>query len=120
MNATTVAVELAKSVFQQAVADSNGKLIETLRLTRSQFERWFRNRSVVLVIMEACGSAHHWERYLTALGIEIKSLPANYVRAYVKRNKSDAGNGAALLEAARVTWNPLLGSLNALVPYKVK
>ena len=103
MNATTVAVDLAKSVFQLAVADSQWKVIETHRLTRSQFERWFLNRDVSLVVMEACGSAHHWARYLSGLGIEVKLLPAKYVRAYVKRNKTDAADAAALLEAARAS-----------------
>lgn len=40
--------------------------------------------------MEACGSAHHWARWLNGLGIEVRLLPAAYVRAYVKRNKTDA------------------------------
>ena len=56
MNATTVAVDLAKSVFQLAVADAHWKILETHRLTRNQFERWFVNREVGLVVMEACGS----------------------------------------------------------------
>ena len=97
MNATTVAVDLAKSVFQLAVADSQWRVVETHRFTRTQFERRFVNRDVSLVVMEACGSAHHWARYLLGLGIEVKLLPAKYVRAYVKRNKTDA---AALLETA--------------------
>ena len=57
MNAATVAVDLAKSAFQLAVADTSWRIIETHRLTRTQFERWFANRQVSLVIMEACGSA---------------------------------------------------------------
>ena len=44
VNATTVAVDLAKSVFQLAVADAYWKIVQTHRLTRSQFERWFVNR----------------------------------------------------------------------------
>lgn len=101
MNATTVAVDLAKNVFEVAVADGQWRIVERLRLTRGQFERWFANRSVGLVVMEACGSAHHWGRWLTAQGIPVKLLPAKYVRAYVKRNKTDAGDAAALLEAVR-------------------
>lgn len=101
MNATTVAVDLAKSVFQLAVADSQWKIIETHRLTRSQFERWFVNREVGVVVMEACGSAHHFARWLNTLGIEVRLLPPAYVRPYVKRNKTDAADAAALLEAAR-------------------
>ncbi len=96
MNATTatrssasvVGVDVAKSVFQLAVADRNWKVIETHRLTRSQFERW-----------------------LNGLGIEVLLLPARYVRAYVKRNKTDAADAAALLEAivsrVSLTWRAI-------------
>lgn len=101
MNATTVAVDLAKNLFQLAYADANWKLVGTARLTRSQFRRCFQNSSVSLVIMEACGSAHYWAREIRMLGIEVRLLPARYVRAYVKRNKTDAADAAALLEAAR-------------------
>ena len=66
MNASTVAVDLAKSVFQPAVADHSGRVVETHRLTRAQFGRWFDNRAVELVVMKACGSAHHWARTLIA------------------------------------------------------
>jgi transposase len=101
MNATTVAVDLAKNVFELALADARWKVMERARLNRAQFERWFDNRKVDLVVMEACGSAHHWARTLRARGIEVRLLPAQYVRAYVKRNKTDAADCLALLEAAR-------------------
>ena len=55
-----VAVDLAKNVFQLAVADSQWRLVQKHRFTRTQFERFFVNRNVSLVMMEACGSAHHW------------------------------------------------------------
>lgn len=111
MHAATVAVDLAKSIFQLAVADDKWKVIETHRLTRSQFERWFQNREVGRVVMEACGSAHHWARWLNRQGIEVTLLPAAYVRAYVKRNKTDQADACALLEASR---NP------DIVPVRVK
>jgi transposase len=101
MNATTVAVDLAKNVFQLAWADEHWRVLSTSRLTRSQFQRCFHNTSVCRVVMEACGSAHHWARQIQALGIEVRLLPARYVRAYVKRNKTDAADAAAILEAAR-------------------
>jgi transposase len=101
MNATTVAVDLAKNVFELAVADHHWKIVERHRLTRGQFERWFANRTVGRVVMEACGSAHHWARWLSGLGIEVRLLPPRYVRPYVKRNKTDAADAAALLEALR-------------------
>lgn len=103
MNATTVAVDLAKNVFELAVADEMGRVIERARLTRAQFERWFQNREMGQVVMEACGSAHHWARVFGLRGIEVRLLPPQYVRAYVKRNKTDATDCMALLEAARAS-----------------
>ena len=107
MNATAAApvvgVDRSKNVFELAVADGEWRVIERARLSRSQFERWFANRAVGLVVMEACGSAHHWGRWLAGIGIAVKLLPARYVRAYVKRNKTDAADAAALLEAARAS-----------------
>lgn len=110
MDATTVAVDLAKSVFQLAEADERWRIVRTHRLTRTQFERFFANRTVKLVIMEACGSAHHWARRLGALGIEVRLLPAAHVRRYCLRNKTDAADCAALLEAAR---NPKIQPVRA-------
>ncbi|WP_238344401.1 hypothetical protein [Ramlibacter lithotrophicus] len=60
MNAMTIAVDLAKTAFQLAEADDTWQIVRTHRLTRRQFERFFANRHVKLVIMEACGSAHYW------------------------------------------------------------
>src|SRR6202158_5575764 len=115
MNATAalpvVGVDLAKSVFQLAIANGSWRVVEQQRLTRTQFERWFANRAVGLVVMEACGSAHHWARWLNARGIEVRLLPAAYLRAYVKRNKTDAADACALIEAARCAQ---------IVPVKVK
>ena len=68
MDATTVAVDLAKNVFQLAVANAEWRIVGRHRLTRGQFERWFHNRAVGLVAMEACGSAHYWARWLQAAG----------------------------------------------------
>lgn len=103
MNATTVAIDLAKNVFELAAADERGKVVERARLTRGQLERWFENRSVRLVVMEACATAHHWARRLRTRGIDVRLLPAKYVRAYVRRNKTDAADAMALLEAARAS-----------------
>jgi len=111
MNATTVAVDLAKNVFELAVADAHWRVIERYRLTRGQFERWFANRQVGLVVMEACGSAHHWGRWLRGKAVAVKLLPARYVRPYVRRNKTDAADCLALLEAARAV---------DIVPVRVK
>ena len=102
MPVTTVAVDLAKDVFQVAMADRGGHVIDRRRLTRRQFERFLGELPTgTHVIMEACGTAHHWGRQALARGHEVRLLPAQYVRPYVRRNKTDRADSEALLEAAR-------------------
>src|SRR5689334_6359179 len=101
MDATTVGIDLAKNVFEIALADERGHILERHRLSRARFDRFFVNRAVCRIVMEACGSAHHHARRLSSQGHEVVLLPAQYARAYVRRNKTDAADAAALIEAAR-------------------
>jgi len=69
MDATTVAVDLAKDVFQVALANRAGRIIDHQRLTRRQFERFLDTVAVSTeVIMESCGTAHYWGRRAQARG----------------------------------------------------
>lgn len=54
--------------------------------------------------MEACSSAHHWARWLNSLSTCVCLLPTQYVRTFVRRNKTYATDAAALLEAARASF----------------
>ena len=101
MDATTVGIDLAKNVFEIALADERGHIVERQRLSRARFDRFFVNRPACRIVMEACGSAHHHARRLSSQGHEVVLLPAQYARAYVRRNKTDASDAAALIEAAR-------------------
>lgn len=101
MNATTVAVDLAKTVFERAISDEHGRLVERKRLSREGFARFFVNRPPCRIVMEACGAAHPWARTFQAQGHEVKLLPPQHVRPYVRRNKTDRADAAALLEADR-------------------
>lgn len=101
MHATTVGVDLAKARIQIAVADANHHVQQRLRLSRARFETFAANCPKSLFVMEACGSSQPWGRKLQALGHEVRLLPAQYVRAYVRRNKTDAADAAALIEASR-------------------
>ena len=101
MNCTTVAVDLAKNVFELAVADADWRITGWHRLNRTRFAQFFVNRPPCQVVMEACGSAHHWARKIAESGHQVRLLPAQYVHAYVKRNKTDRADAAALIEAAR-------------------
>jgi transposase len=101
MNSVTIAVDLAKHVFEVAVSAEPGQIAERRRMSRSQFERYWSTRLPCRVVMEACAGAHFWGRRLRALGFSVTLLPPHYVRAYVRRNKTDRSDCEALLEADR-------------------
>jgi transposase len=102
MDATTVAVDLAKDVFQVAIANRAGRIVDRQRLTRRQFERFIDTLVAdTEVIMESCGTSHYWGRRMHARGLRVRLLPVQYVRPYVRRNKTDRADTDALLEAAR-------------------
>jgi transposase len=101
MTSSTIAVDLAKSVFEIAVSNRPGHVSEHHRLPRSRFERFFAERQPTTVLFEACSSAHHWARELQRLGHSIVLLPPHTVRPYTMRNKTDRTDAKALLEAFR-------------------
>lgn len=76
----TVAVDLAKDVFELALADAQGRIVQRERLTRSRLISFFENRAPAEVVMEACGSAQHWARKFGRLGHRVRLLPPQYVR----------------------------------------
>jgi transposase len=101
MNTTHIAVDLAKAVFQIAVSHSPGRVAEDHRLSRARFRSFFLHRPPCHVLMEACGSAHHWGRELGTLGHQVSLLPASHVARYRIGNKTDRSDTRAILEAAR-------------------
>lgn len=98
---TTIAVDLAKNVFQVAVSHHPGKVAETHRFSRKRFLPFFAERKPAIVLLEACGMAHHWGRELGQLGHQVLLLPPADVKRYVRRSKTDRADAKALLEAHR-------------------
>lgn len=96
-----IGVDLAKNVFQLALADKHCNITQSKRLNRNQFHEFFANYPTVEVVMETCGTAHYWARTLTAMGHRVRLLPAQYVRPYVHRNKTDRNDAMAIVEASR-------------------
>ena len=101
MKKLVIAVDIAKDVFELAVAQKSGHILERKRLTRARFERFWQTREPCEVAMEACGSAHHWARFLLARGFQVRLLPPKYVKPYRQRNKTDKVDCEAVLEAYR-------------------
>ena len=101
MKISRVGVDLAKNVFQVHGVDSRGKVVWKRQLRRSQ---WLRALAEQIdtdceIGMEACGGAHHWARELQSRGYQVKLIPPQFVKPYVKGNKNDASDAAAICEA---------------------
>ena len=101
MNATSIGVDLSKSVFQVSLSNAAGRVVERKRLSRAQYERFLLQQPPAEIVMEACVTAHHWARTARAHGHDACLLHAQYVRPYVRRNKTDAADADALLRARR-------------------
>ena len=97
----TVAVDVAKNVFEIAVSRDPGRVCLRRRLSRNQLIPFFRGQPPSTVLLEACGSAHHWGRLLEGLGHRVLLLPPHHTRRYVLRDKTDRADATALLEAHR-------------------
>ena len=99
MNAITIGLDIAKSVFQVHGEDQNGKVVIQKRLPRGQVVAFFSKLASCTIGIEACGTAHYWARTLRALGHDVRLIPAAYVKPFVKRNKNDARDAAAICVA---------------------
>jgi transposase len=96
---TRIFIDTSKSVFQ--LHGVNGAEAPVLRrqLRRSQMLEFFSKLEPTVIGLEACGASHHWARMLSRLGHEVKLVPPQYVKAYVKRGKNDAADAEAGCEA---------------------
>jgi transposase len=88
-------------VFQVHGVDQHGKVVLRKRLSRGQVLAFFANLPRCVIGLEACGGAHFWARELTKLGHEVRLMPPQYVRPYVKTNKHDAADADACCEAVQ-------------------
>ena len=101
MHTTIIGIDLAKNVFQLHAEDASGKVLWKKRLRREELVAFLEKLPPSLIGMEACGSAHHWGRVISGLGHEVRLMHAKYVKAYVKRGKSDVRDAEAVCEAVR-------------------
>lgn len=95
-----VGVDLAKNVFQAHGAAADGSVVFRKKLSRPQFAKFMSELPACIVAMEACATAHYWGREMTRLGHEARLIPPIYVKPFVKRQKNDAADAEAIVEAA--------------------
>ncbi|MBB2709637.1 IS110 family transposase [Rhizobium sophoriradicis] len=97
----TIGLDLAKQVFQVHGADAQGATVFNRKLRRGEVRPFFEKLPRCVVAMEACASSHYWAREISALGHEVKILPAQYVKPFVMRGKTDAADAIAITEAMK-------------------
>src|SRR6056297_1514996 len=95
-----IGVDLAKNVFQVHGAAADGSVAFRKKLSRPQFARFMADHPPCLVAMEACASAHHWAREMARKGHEVRLIAPHYVKPFIKRQKNDAADAEAIVEAA--------------------
>jgi transposase len=99
MTITTIGIDLAKNVFQIHGVDGSGKAVLKKQLRRNQVLTYFIKLTTCTIGMEACGGAHYWARKLSAMGHTVKLMAPQFVKPYVKANKTDAADAEAICEA---------------------
>jgi len=98
---TTVAVDLAKNVFELAISETPGRVSGRKRLKRAELMPFFAQLPKAIVLLEACGSAHYWARTISALGHRVVLLPPHRTAKYRDGAKTDRSDTKAMLEAFR-------------------
>ena len=99
MKITTIGVDLAKEVFQIHGEDERGNVVLRKQVKRKDMASFFAKLQPCLIGMEACGGAHYWARKLEGFGHTVKLMALQFVKPYVKTNKNDAADAAAICEA---------------------
>jgi transposase len=94
-----IGLDVAKNVFQAHGVDEHGRVVLRKQLRRREVLTFFASLPPCLIGIEACSASHYWARELTALGHQVRMMPARYVKPYVQRGKSDALDAAAICEA---------------------
>jgi transposase len=97
----TIGLDLAKRVFQVHGVDAAGATVVRKKLRRSEVIVFFAQLPPCRIGLEACATAHYWARELQALGHDVRLMPPQYVKAYLKRHKNDAADAEAICEAVQ-------------------
>lgn len=95
-----LAIDLAKRSFQVCGTDRGGAVLFNRVLSRARLQQLLSEQSPCIVSMEACATSHFWGRFAQGCGHKVRLIPPIYVKPFVKRQKNDAADAAAIAEAA--------------------
>ena len=101
MEISTLGIDLSKTTFHVIGLNARGEIVLRKKFSRKQLLVFTANRQQILIGTEACGGAHHLARALREQGHEVRLMPAQYVKPYVKTNKNDYLDAEAIAEAVQ-------------------
>jgi hypothetical protein len=96
---TTIGIDLGKNTFHLVGFDRHGVIILQQKVSRDQLERHLANIPRCLIGMEACSGSHHIGRQLQAAGHDVRLIPAQYVKPFLKGHKNDYRDAEAIAKA---------------------
>jgi transposase len=99
MEIRTIGIDLGKTVFHLVGLNVRGEVVVRKKCSRTQLLRFTSNLRACLIGMEACGGSHFLGRALREQGHDVRLMPAQYVKPYVKTNKNDYIDAEAIAEA---------------------
>ena len=98
-NFSRIGMDTSKQIFQLHGVDASERVVLRRKLRRKEVLAFFAGVAPTVIGIEACGGAHYWARALARLGHEVKLIPPQHVKPYVKRGKNDAADAEAICEA---------------------
>src|ERR1700726_3043590 len=98
---TTIGIDIGKNTFHLVGFDRRGAIILRQKVSRSQLERRVANIPRCLIGMEACSGSHHIGRQLAEIGHDVRLIPAQYVKPFLKGHKNDYRDAEAIAEAVQ-------------------
>src|ERR1700735_4923675 len=99
MDLHSIGIDLGKTVFHLVGLNPAGAVVVRKKFSRTQLLRFTVNVQVDLIGMEACAGSHYLGRALREQGHEVRLMPAQYVKPFVKTNKNDFIDAEAIAEA---------------------
>jgi transposase len=97
----TLGIDLGKNSFHLIGQDQRGAIVLRIKLSRAQLSQRLANIPPCLIGIEACAGAHHIGRQLQALGHDVRLIPAQYVKPFLKGHKNDYRDAEAIAEAVQ-------------------
>ena len=99
MQIRSVGIDLGKTTLHLVALSAAGKVLLRKKFTQKQLITFTANMQISLIGIEACSGAHFLGRVLRQQGHNVKLIPAQFVKPFVKSNKNDFLDAEAIAEA---------------------